>query len=144
MAERTFGPVEFVVVALPGAGVPDALVAETRRLVESDVVDLLDVAYISVDTEGELTTRELEDLTEEFPRLAELGLDAPGLAGAEDLEEVAEAIAPGTAAIVLVVEHTWSRRFVTAVEESGAYVMSSERISAEVVNEIVALDAASD
>lgn len=144
MAERSFGPVEFVVVALPGAGVPDAVVAEIRRLVESDVVDLLDVAYVAVEPDGEMTTRELEDLTEEFPRLAELGLDAPGLAGAEDLEEVADSIAPGTAAIVLVVEHSWARTFVTAVEDSGAYVLSSERIPAEVVNEIVALGAIDD
>ncbi|GII98894.1 hypothetical protein CLV28_2681 [Sediminihabitans luteus] len=137
-AEAGFGPVEFIVVGLPGGGVPDAVTAEIRRLVEADVVDLLDVAYVSASVDGELTTKELEDL-EEYPALAEVGLDMPGLAGEEDLQEVAESLEPGTSALVLVVEHTWSRGFVGAVTASGAAVLQSTRIPADVVNEVAAL-----
>lgn len=143
MAETNFGPVEFVVIGLPEAGVPADVTAEIRRLVESDVVDLLDVAYVSASENGEYTSKEIEELTD-YPELTELGLDVPGLIGADDLDEVIAGLVPGQAALVLVVEHTWARRFVTTVAASGGQVLASERISAEVVNEIIEFSASDD
>ncbi|BDZ42138.1 hypothetical protein GCM10025865_14370 [Paraoerskovia sediminicola] len=135
MADEKFGPVEFMVIGVPLDGVPDAVVTEVQKLVDADVVDLLDVAYVSKAEDGTVTTLELEEI--DHPALAALDPDGVGLAGEEDLLDVSAGLAPGSAALVLVVEHTWARSFLAAVVETPAEILMSERITAEVVNEVV-------
>jgi hypothetical protein len=47
--------------------------------------------------------------------LAGIQVEELGLAGEHDIEEIAAAVAPGTSAAVLVVDHTWARTFAQAL-----------------------------
>ncbi|ROS75614.1 DUF6325 family protein [Cellulomonas sp. PhB143] len=137
MADEQFGPVEFMVIGVPVTGIPDAVVDEVVRLVEADVVDVLDITYVAVDDDGEATIVELEDI--DHPALSALDVGGAGLAGEEDLLDVAASLGTGSAAIVLLVEHTWARSFLAAIRDTEAEILMTERIPAEVVNEIVRL-----
>ncbi len=45
---------------------------------------------------------------------------------------------------MLAIEHTWARSVVAAVQESGAEVIATERIPADVVNQVIALAPSAD
>ncbi|MBE7699884.1 hypothetical protein H9623_06105 [Oerskovia sp. Sa1BUA8] len=138
MATTPLGPVEFVAIAFPTGRVPDGVKVAIADLLGSDVVTLLDLTVIRKGPGGEIDVVEVEDLGDELD-ITETQLGTSGLAGQEDIDDVAGHLAPGTSALVLVVEHTWARQFVGAVRDAGAAVIAQERIPADVVNEIVQL-----
>ena len=138
MPSTTFGPVEFVAIAFPEERVPDAVKVAIVELLGSDVVSLLDLTVVRKGVNGEVDVVEVEDLGDELD-ITETQLGSSGLAGQEDIDDVAANLEPGTSALVLIVEHTWARQFVRAVRGAGAAVIAQERIPAEVVNEIVEL-----
>ena len=63
-----------------------------------------------------------------------------GLLGQEDLETAADAIEPGSAAVMIVYENRWAAPFAAAVRRNGGRLVASERIPVQDL--IEALDAA--
>ena len=63
-----------------------------------------------------------------------------GLLTDEDVEEAANAMEPGTLAVLLVYENVWSIPFIVAAWESGGKLVASARLAAQDVTN--ALDAA--
>ena len=63
-----------------------------------------------------------------------------GLLGDADLETAAEAIEPGSAAVIIVYENRWAAPFAAAVRRNGGVMVASERIPVQDLLE--ALDAA--
>ncbi|MEC5182829.1 hypothetical protein RCH12_000259 [Cryobacterium sp. MP_3.1] len=139
MAEFTYGPVEILLISFdgerPGAPLSEAL----RALIDEKTVTLLDLIFVSRSVEGDLRIVEVEDLPEKA-QLPDLALGELGLAGLDDVEELAVDLPPGTSAAVLVVELTWARHFASVLSASGGAVLHQERIPAAVVNAV--LDAA--
>jgi hypothetical protein len=137
MAEFEYGPAEFIVAQFdsdrPSAGVVEAIL----ELVESGTVRLLDLLFVSRHDDGSVEIVELEEIGDEIG-MADVELDASGLAGEEDVEAIAELIEPGTTGAVLVIEHLWARNLASRFFESGGEVVHMERIPAPVVNAVVA------
>jgi hypothetical protein len=63
-----------------------------------------------------------------------------GLVGEEDLATAAEAIEPGTSAVLIVYENRWAAPFAAAVRRNGGVLLATERIPVQDL--IDALDAA--
>ncbi|MGH3692212.1 MAG: DUF6325 family protein, partial [Microbacterium sp.] len=59
---------------------------------------------------------------------------AAGLAGDEDVEELADALAPGQSAAIVVLELTFARTLAQNLAAAGGQVLRSERVPAPVVN----------
>ena len=74
--------------------------------------------------------------------MPDLEVQESGLTGEDDIAEIAQGMAVGSSALIIEVELTWARNFVRAANEAGAELLFSTRIPAEVVNEIVAAEAA--
>jgi hypothetical protein len=142
MAADTFGPVELFVIRFPQARVPESFRSSVLGVLAGGAVTLLDLTVLHHTDEG-LEVLELETVGDEID-LTAVQLPAQGLIGDEDLEALDELLEVGTTALVLAIEHTWARDVVTAVRESGAEVIATERISAEVVNDVVALGQITD
>lgn len=140
MEEFEHGPVEVLLISFdgdrPGPALADALLA----LVEDKTIALLDLIFVSRSLAGDLRIVEVEDLPEKA-QLPDLELGELGLAGLEDVEELAVQLPPGTSAAVLVVELSWARHFASVLAASGGAVLYQERIPAPVVNAV--LEAAS-
>ena len=60
-----------------------------------------------------------------------------GLLGDDDIAEAGEMIKPGTAAALLVYENSWAIPFVAAARGAGGEVVSSARIPATVVMDVL-------
>jgi hypothetical protein len=140
-AEFTYGPVEVFLIGFdgdrPGRQVVDAI----ARVVEAGSVRLLDLLFVSRSQEGTVIVVEIDEIGDTLG-LDGLDLLELGLAGETDVDDLAEAIAPGTSAAVLLVEHLWAREFAETLYRAGGSVLLSERIPAPVVNEMVALASA--
>jgi Family of unknown function (DUF6325) len=136
MAEFEYGPVEFYLIGFsgdrPGAAVLDAII----DLVRADTLRLLDLLFVARSPENQVRVLELEDVAEEYG-LADLQVSEPGLAGEEDVNELADAIPPGTSAAVLVVEHLWARSFAETLYNAGGTVLRTQFIPAPIVNALV-------
>ncbi len=133
-----FGPADVVALAFPTSRVPDAVREATLAALRSGVVTLLDLVVIRRSEADELEILELEDLEEDLG-LAEFTVSRQGLTGQEDIDTFGAALAPGTTALVLVVEHTWARDIVATAADAGAIVLAAERVPAAVVEAVVEL-----
>jgi Family of unknown function (DUF6325) len=142
MAADTFGPVELFVIHFPQARVPESFRSSVLGVLAGGAVTLLDLTVLHHTEEG-LEILELETVGDEVD-LTAVELPAQGLIGNEDLEALADGLEVGTTALVLAIEHTWAREVVAAVRDSGAAVIATERIPADVVNEVVALGQIAD
>jgi Family of unknown function (DUF6325) len=142
MAADTFGPVELFVIQFRQERVPDSFRSSVLAVLAGGAVTLLDLMVIH-HTEQGLELLELEMVGDEID-LTAVELPAQGLIGNEDVEALGDELEVGTTALVLAIEHTWARDVAAAVRESGAEVVATERIPADIVNEIVALAQSAD
>jgi uncharacterized membrane protein len=139
----SFGPVELYALEFPDDRIPDAVKTELLRLVDADQVRILDLVVLRRPQDGSVEVIELEQVADEL-ELVGIGLAAPGLTGEEDIDHVAANLAPGSSALVVVVENVWMRGIVGAIRDSGGIVLAAERIPAEVVNALAEIDDADD
>lgn len=134
MTTLDYGPIEFYAIGFegdrPGPGVLQAI----DDLVTAGTVKLLDLAFASRSEDGDLTILELTDAFE--GDVPELGL--AGLAGEEDIEDLAAAVPPGASAAIIVVELLWAKAFASALYNAGGFVVAREAIPAPLVNAFLA------
>lgn len=137
MAQFEYGPAEFIVAQFdgdrPSTGVVDAI----ARLVGTGTVRLLDLLFVSRGLDGEIDIAEFEDVGDDYG-FAGITLEASGITGSEDVDDIAELLDPGTSGAILVLEHTWATELAGAFFEAGGSVLHAERIPAPVVNAVLA------
>jgi hypothetical protein len=136
MVEFRYGPVEILLISFDGDRPGAALGRALRELVEEKTITLLDLLFVARDADGDLRIVEVDDLPQKA-ELPDLHLGELGLAGLDDVEELAAELPPGTSAAVLVVELAWARNFASVLAASGGAVLHQERIPAAVVNEVL-------
>jgi len=137
MAEFEYGPVDIYLIGFPGSRPDDDTLAALGELMAIDAVRLLDMLIVSRAEDGELSVRELEEFRDEYG-LTVVGLEASGLLGDEDVDELGMAIAPGTSGALLALELVFAKRLTSSFAASGGEVLQVERIPAQVVNEVLA------
>ena len=136
------GPIDAVVIAFP----PDApmtgdAVPILMDLVDRGIVRVLDALFVIKNEDGTFSGFEARDLGDkDVGDFAVFEGASSGLLGDEDAAAAAEAIEPGSAAVVLLYENRWAAPFVAAVRRNGGVPVAFERIRVEDVSE--ALDAA--
>jgi hypothetical protein len=139
MTEFRYGPVELYLVGFDDDGPDPATFDALTELIEQEVVHLIDLLVIRRRIDGAVDVLEIDDFDG-------FGLDvqdlAPtGIVGADDIEDFAASIPPGTAAALFVVELVYARRLANGLAASGGVVLRSERIPAPIVNAVVDLAA---
>jgi hypothetical protein len=133
------GPVDYVVLEWPGRQ-PDGSAAKyIVDLVDRGIIRVLDIALMVKGEDGSVAAIELSEL-EGDGGFAEFEGASSGLIGAEDLEEAAQALQPGTSAAVLVWENRWAAPVAVALRRSGGQLVASGRIEIQAI--LAALEAA--
>jgi Family of unknown function (DUF6325) len=131
MTTFDYGPIEFYAIGFdgdrPGPGVLQAI----DDLVASGTVNVLDLVFATRAEDGELSLMELSDTTDDAGVPA---LDLSGLAGVDDIEELASSLAPGSSAAILVVELLWAKAFAGALFDAGGAVIARQGVPAPIVN----------
>lgn len=127
------GPVDIVVIGFP----PDApmtgeAIPLLLDLVDRRIIRVLDVLFVMENEDGTFSGFEAQDL--ESDRIGDFKVfegASSGLLGEEDVATAAEAIEPGTAAVVIVYENRWAGPFVAAVRRNGGMLIDNQRIPAQ-------------
>jgi hypothetical protein len=127
------GPVDIVVIGFP----PDApmtgeAIPLLLDLVDRGIIRVLDVLFVMENEDGTFSGFEAQDL--EADRIGDFKVfegASSGLLGEEDVATAAEAIEPGTAAVMIVYENRWAGPFVAAVRRNGGMLIDNQRIPAQ-------------
>ena len=132
----SYGTVELVVLEFPQAAIPSPVREEITLLVRQPQVRLIDLVRVQRTVEGDLEVTEALEVGEQ---LGVHGLDlvGAGLVGQEDIDEVGEGRRPGTSALLIVVEHLWSKGLVASIRDAGGLLRSTERIPNDVVAAVI-------
>ncbi|MDZ8172984.1 DUF6325 family protein [Microbacterium xanthum] len=133
MPEFRYGPVELYLVGFEGERPDAGTMAALSDLLENGLMRLLDLVLISKSGDGDITVAEIE--ADEFA----LELHEVGIAGEEDIAELAELVPPGGSAMLVALELSYARELAQRVNASGAVVLSAERIPAPIVNAVMDL-----
>jgi Family of unknown function (DUF6325) len=134
------GPIDYIVVAFPADRMTGEALPLLVDLVDRGVIRILDLVFLRKDEDGTVTTLSQVDL--DRMKVLETALfegAASGLLGADDVNEAAAALDPGTAAGVLVYENVWATPFATALRRSGGQLIASGHIPVQAL--VAALDA---
>lgn len=137
MTTFDYGPVEIILLGFDGERPGPAILDAIRNVVEAGTVRVLDVVFVTRGLDDGLSVMEIDELgLGEAFRPGEL--DSIGLAGTDDIEELAENVPPGTSAALLVVEMLWAKQLAEELYDAGGMVLRTERIPAPVVNAVFA------
>jgi hypothetical protein len=128
------GPVDYLVVEFPpdAANFTGEMAAEIGRLVDNNVIRVLDLLILTKDADGAIEAVEIDDLDElDELRVAETQLAE--LLAEEDVAHLAAAMEPGTTAGVLVWENVWAAPFASAARRAGGQLIASGRIPIQAI-----------
>jgi Family of unknown function (DUF6325) len=131
------GPVDIVVIGYP----PDApMTGEAAPLlvdlVERGIIRVLDALFVKKNEDGSFDGFDAKELDEKgVGDFAVFEGASSGLLGDEDAEKAAEALEPGSAAVMIVYENRWAAPFIAAVRRNGGVPLAFERIPAQALME---------
>jgi uncharacterized membrane protein len=132
------GPVEYVIIGFPGNQFTGEIAPELARLIERDVVRIIDLVFIGKDDAGNVVVIEVDE-DAGLSAFAMLDGEIGGVIGDEDVQHAAEAIEPGSSALLIVWEDTWAAPLVQAIRNSGGVLLEGSRIPAELMDDAEAL-----
>ncbi len=137
MAEFEYGPVDLYLVGFEGDRPDPGTLDAIGELIEGGEIRLLDFLVISHEEDGSVLVTDFEEVRDEYG-FGTGDLEASGLVGDEDVEDLADLIPLGTSAALLAIELVWAKQLASRFAASGGVVLQTERIPAPVVNAVLA------
>ena len=135
------GPVEYVILGFPGNKFTGQIVPELAKLIESGVIRIIDLTFISKDAAGEVSVVEY-DAIEELAAFAGLDAEIGGILTEDDIAYAALSLEPNSSAALLLWEDTWAAPFAAAVRNANGVILEGARIPREIIDQ--AMDALAD
>jgi hypothetical protein len=135
------GPVEYLILGFPGNNFTGQIVPELAKLLDSGLVRIIDLTFITKDVDGRVDVVEY-DAVEELAAFAGLDAEVGGILTDEDIAHAAMSLEPNTSAAVLIWEDTWATPFAEAVRNANGVILEGARIPREIIEEV--MDALAD
>ncbi len=131
-------PMELVVLAFDDFKPTGEIARGIADLVDKGIIRIVDLLFVSKSADGDITILELDaldpDVRAAFQEIAE---EVDGLIGEEDVDDLADSLPAGSAAGLILFEHTWVRGLREKVLEAGGQVVFADRIPAEAVEAVM-------
>ena len=143
--DQELGPIDIVVIAYPAdAPMTGEAAPLLLDLVDRGIVRVLDAMFVTKNEDGTFSGFDARDLDDKgVGEFAVFEGASSGLLGDEDVATAAEAIEPGSAAVLIVYENRWAAPFAAAVRRNGGVVVENQRIPVQdLVNALDAVEAA--
>jgi len=126
------GPVEYIIVGFPGNKFNGDIAPELAKLVESGTIRVLDLVFITKDSDGNVGAIELED-HHDVALFEALDGEVGGMISDEDIEYAASDLEPNSSAALLIWEDLWAKPFVEAMRASGGVLIEGSRIPHDLI-----------
>lgn len=132
------GPIEILEILFPDARFDGRILAELERLVEAGTISIIDGVLVTRGDDDELTMMEIAEVDDDdVATLAGLVDPLGDLISDGDVEELAQSLAPGDAAAILVFEHTWALPLRDAIVGAGGQLAAQLRVPGVIVDEVL-------
>jgi hypothetical protein len=130
----SLGPVDYIVVefAAGKSNFTGDMAKELLALVDSGTIRVIDVLILTKNEDGTVDAMELSDI-EELGELQAVEAQLAELLAADDVENLAAAMEPGSTAGVLIWENLWAAPFGSAVRRSGGQLIANGRIPIQAI-----------
>jgi Family of unknown function (DUF6325) len=132
----SIGPVEYLILGFPGNKFTGQIVPELTKLLDSGLVRIIDLTFISKDADGNVAVVEY-DAVEELAAFSGLDAEVGGILTDEDIAHAALSLEPNSSAALLVWEDTWATPFAEAVRKANGVILEGARIPREIIEEAV-------
>jgi Family of unknown function (DUF6325) len=132
----SIGPVEYLILGFPDNKFTGQIVPELAKLIDSGLVRIIDLTFISKDAVGGVEVIEY-DIVEELAAFAGLDAEVGGILTDEDIAYAAQSLEPNSSAALLVWEDTWAAPFATAVRAANGVILEGARIPREIIEQAV-------
>jgi hypothetical protein len=112
-------------------------------LVDRGIIRVLDVLFVRQNEDGTVSGFEASDADgDSIGDFRVFEGASTGLLGQEDAATAAEALEPGSAAVMIVYENRWAAPFAAAVRRNGGVVIDNQRIPVQdVIDTLDAVEA---
>jgi Family of unknown function (DUF6325) len=130
------GPVEYLILGFPGNNFTGQIVPELARLLDSGLVRIIDLTFITKDADGVVDVVEY-DAVEELAGFAGLDAEVGGILTGEDIAYAAVSLEPGTSAALLIWEDTWAAPFAEAVRNANGVILEGARVPREIIEQVM-------
>ena len=140
--DEDLGPIDIAVIGYPaGSPMTGEAVPLLMDLVDRGIIRVLDAMFVMKNEDGTFSGFDATDLDDKgVGDFVVFEGASSGLLGEDDVASAADAIEPGSAAVMIVYENRWAAPFIAAVRRNGGVPVAFERIPAQDL--IDALDAA--
>jgi Family of unknown function (DUF6325) len=130
----SLGPVDYIVVEFPAgkSNFTGEMAKELLALVDSGTIRVIDVLILTKNEDGTVEAMELSDIAE-LGELQAVEAQLAELLAADDVENLAAAMEPGSTAGVLIWENLWAAPFGSAVRRSGGQLIANGRIPIQAI-----------
>jgi hypothetical protein len=134
----TQGPLQILVLNFEDPKFQGDIADELERLEANGTLRVLDLAFVTKSREGVIDAAMTHQLHSGAIVRILLGMEGAADAPADDLDlwDAADAIPPGTAAAVVVFEHTWAAPLRAAVQREGGRAVASEWVDMEYLSKL--------
>ena len=134
------GPISYLIVEFPGNKMTGEGFARLVELVDRGIIRILDLTFITRDTDGSTRVLKLSDLDQDGRLdLAVFDGVSSGLLDEGDLAEAGSVIEPGSSAGVLLFENRWAIPFVEALRGGDAQLVAAGYVPQDAI--LATLDA---
>ena len=131
------GPLEYLLVGFEDYRFTGQILEELRAAQEKGIIRVVDLCVIAKDAQGNVTERELSELSgEEATQLSSLASNVMGLLADEDIQQVAADIPNNSAAGLVLFEHTWAIGLKEAIKNAGAVTITGGFVSHDALEEL--------
>jgi len=128
------GPIDYMVVEFPGSKMTGEGLPLLVDLVESGIIRILDLVFVTRESDGSVKALEIRDFDSDGTLdLAVFEGASSGLLGEDDIGEATSVIEPGSSAGILVYENVWAAPFAAALRRGGAQLVASGRIPVQAI-----------
>jgi Family of unknown function (DUF6325) len=134
------GPISYLIVEFPGSKMTGEGFPILVDLVDRGVIRILDLVFVTRDTDGASRVVALQDLDRdgEFDLAIFEGVSA-GLIDHSDIADATSVIEPGSSAGILIFENRWATPFIQALRRGEAQLVAAGYIPQETI--VASLDA---
>ncbi|MGX7678378.1 DUF6325 family protein [Jatrophihabitans sp. DSM 45814] len=139
------GPIDYVIVEFPAgaSNFTGEMAAELLALVDAGTIRVIDILILTKNADGSVDAVDLSEL-DDLGELEVLAADLAELLAAEDVDNLAAAMEPGSTAGVLVWENLWAAPFAAAARRSGGQLIADGRIPLQAIIASIEADETSE
>jgi len=105
--------------------------------VDKKVIRILDAVVVTKHASGEVFSAELDEI-DGLAAFVDIDGEIGGLIGPDDVSFVGEDLAPGSSAVVLLIEDLWAAPLASALHRCGAVLLEGTRIPPDLVDAAIA------